>query len=173
VPRPPIERHRVNRKSADRAADLLAEGWSLLIYPEGGRTPDGWARPHRAGAAWLAERTGRAVVPVHVEGTRRILPRNGDRVRPGETHITFGAPLRPDPGEDARSLSLRIERAVATLADEQATDWWTATRRAATGRTPALTGPDAAAWRRTWSLGPEPTRPATGGHRAKRSWPGD
>src|SRR6202048_343497 len=34
----PIERLKVNRRSADLAASLLDEGWSLLIYPEGGRT---------------------------------------------------------------------------------------------------------------------------------------
>jgi hypothetical protein len=38
------------------------------------------------------------------------------------------------------------------LADEQTTDWWTATRRAAARTTPALTGPAAGAWRRTWTL---------------------
>jgi 1-acyl-sn-glycerol-3-phosphate acyltransferase len=169
----PIERLRVNRKSADRAAGLLTEGWSLLIYPEGGRTPDGWGRPHRAGAAWLAVRTGRAVVPVHVEGTRRILPRNGGRLRPGVTHVTFGKPLRPEPGEDARDLGGRIEREVAVLADEQVTDWWTATRRAAAGRTPALTGPDASGWRRTWSLDRQDTSAAAGRRRRpERSWPG-
>jgi 1-acyl-sn-glycerol-3-phosphate acyltransferase len=166
----PIERLRVNRKSADLAADLLTDGWSLLIYPEGGRTPDGWGRPHRPGAAWLAVRTGRAVVPVHVEGTRRILPRNGGRLRPGATRITFGRPLRPDPGEDARALSRRIERSVAVLADEQVTDWWTATRRAASGGTPALTGPDASGWRRIWSL--DRTAPGPGlSRRPEGVWP--
>ena len=44
----------------------------------------------------------------------------------------------------------------ATIADEAATDWWSARSRAATGTTPALTGPDAAPWRRTWALGPSP-----------------
>ena len=87
----PIERHRVNRQSADRAAALLGEGWSLLIFPEGGRTQDGWGQTHRAGAAWLAVRTGRAVVPVHVEGTRQILPRSGGRyaawIHPGHLRL--------------------------------------------------------------------------------------
>ena len=41
----PIERSRVSRRSADLAADLIAQGWSLLLYPEGGRSPDGWGRP--------------------------------------------------------------------------------------------------------------------------------
>jgi 1-acyl-sn-glycerol-3-phosphate acyltransferase len=168
----PIERQRVNRRSADLAAELLSDGWSLLIYPEGGRTPDGWGRSHRPGAAWLAVRTGRAVVPVYVEGTRRILARNADRLRPGSTHVTFGKPLRQEPGEDARALSQRVERAVAVLADEQVTDWWTATRRAADDRTPTLTGPDVAGWRRAWSLGGQDPPRADRSRRAARAWPG-
>jgi 1-acyl-sn-glycerol-3-phosphate acyltransferase len=156
----PIERQRVNRQSADRAAALLTEGWSLLIFPEGGRTQDGWGQPHRAGAAWLAVRANRPVVPVHVEGTRQI------------TRVTFGAPLRADPGEDARSLSQRVERAVSILADEQVTDWWTAARRAAAGRTPSLGGPDAVAWRRDWALSGRDRDRRSGGRSADR-WPRD
>ncbi|MGH9054334.1 MAG: lysophospholipid acyltransferase family protein, partial [Acidimicrobiales bacterium] len=138
----PIERQRVSRASANRAAALLNEGWSLLIFPEGGRSPDGWGQAHRAGAAWLAVRTGRAVVPVHVEGTRQILPRGASRVRPGRTSVTFGRPLRSEAGGDPRALAGDIEGAIAALADEAATDWWTARRRAAERTTPALTGPD-------------------------------
>jgi 1-acyl-sn-glycerol-3-phosphate acyltransferase len=160
----PIERQRVNRKSADLAASLLADGWSLLIFPEGGRTPDGWSQNHRAGAAWLSVRTGRPVVPVYLEGTRQILPRRGGRLRPGTTHVTFGAPVRASADEDPRALARRIEAAVAVLADEQSSDWWTARRRAARGSTPSLTGPSAGAWRRTWAL---PGRSAGG----RPEWP--
>jgi 1-acyl-sn-glycerol-3-phosphate acyltransferase len=149
----PIERQRVSRDSANRVADLLAQGWSMLIFPEGGRSPDGWGQPHRAGAAWLATRTGRAIVPVHIEGTRQIMPKGSSRLRPGTTYVTFGHPLRPDPAGDPRLLADQLERSVATLADEQTTDWWTARRRAASRSSPSLTGPDAGAWRRTWALG--------------------
>jgi 1-acyl-sn-glycerol-3-phosphate acyltransferase len=148
----PIERQRVNRRSADLAASLLHDGWSLLIFPEGGRTPDGWGQPHRAGAAWLSVRSGRPLVPVYVDGTRRILPRQGGKLRPGTSQVTFGRPLRPGPGQDARELSAALEHAVSVLADEQTTDWWTATRRAAARSTPTLTGPNGGAWRRTWVL---------------------
>lgn len=169
----PIERQRVSRESVNRVATLLAEGWSLLIFPEGGRSPDGWAQAHSAGAAWLGARTGRPVVPVYVSGTRDILPKGGSMIRPGRTRVTFGSPLtagrdvagasgggsrRPGGGgggssAEARALADRLEQAVAALADEQTTDWWTARRRAAAGSTPALTGPAAGAWRRTWALG--------------------
>ena len=69
----PIERTRVSRDSSDRAEELLAEGWNLLIFPEGGRSPDGWGQEHHRGAAWLAARSGRPLVPLHIEGTGRLL----------------------------------------------------------------------------------------------------
>jgi 1-acyl-sn-glycerol-3-phosphate acyltransferase len=148
----PVERTRVTRRSIEQATDLLAGGWSLVIFPEGGRSPDGWAQPFRGGAAYLAVHTGLPVVPVHVGGTHSILPRSGRGVRPGTTRVTFGHPLRPNEGEDTRAFGSRIEQAVAVLADERAADWWTARRRAAQGSTPPLTGPPAASWRRAWAL---------------------
>jgi len=152
----PIERHRVNRRSADTTRQLLDEGWNLVIYPEGGRTHDGWFQPMRGGAAYLATRTGRPVVPVHIEGTYRILPRGGERLRRHPTRITVGTPLVAGDGEDARALEARIDAALATLADEARTDWWTAKRHAGTGATPSPRGPEAAPWRRAWALGPGP-----------------
>jgi 1-acyl-sn-glycerol-3-phosphate acyltransferase len=158
----PIERARPSPQSTRLAGGILAAGWNLIIYPEGGRTPHGWGQAHRAGAAYLAVRTGAGVVPVHVEGTRRVLKKGGRRLTPSTTHLTFGRPLRPEPGEDPRQLALRIERSIAVLADEQATDWWSARRRSAAGRTPPLTAPAAGAWRRAWALRegrrPSPTR---------------
>jgi 1-acyl-sn-glycerol-3-phosphate acyltransferase len=149
----PIERLKVSRDSVNRASALLAEGWSLLIFPEGGRSPDGWGQSHTAGAAWLAVRTGRAVVPVHLDGTRDILPRGSSRLRPGTTRVTFGRPIRPVAGTDARELSGRIERSIAALSDERTTDWYTARVRAAQQGSPDLTGPPVAPWRRNWALG--------------------
>jgi 1-acyl-sn-glycerol-3-phosphate acyltransferase len=155
----PIERSKVNRKSADTAAELLAGGWNLVIFPEGGRSPDGWAQPFRGGAAYLARRTGCPVVPVHVHGTRHVLPKAGESrrlPRRSAVSVVFGAPLTPDEGEDARRFAARIETAVAVLADEVSSDWWTARRRAAKGSTPSPRGPEAAPWRRTWALDPPP-----------------
>jgi 1-acyl-sn-glycerol-3-phosphate acyltransferase len=163
----PIDRSRINRTSADRAAGLIDEGWSLLIFPEGGRSPDGWGQPFRGGAAYLAVRCGVPVVPVHVQGTGRILRKGKKLPSPAAAKVTFGVPLVPQPDDDARRLGARIEQAVAELADEVATDWWSARRRAHAGETPALTGPDATGWRRAWALG-DASRKV---RREKRRWP--
>jgi 1-acyl-sn-glycerol-3-phosphate acyltransferase len=162
----PIERTKVTRRSAEQASRLISDGWSMLIFPEGGRSADGWGRRFRGGAAYLASRTGAPVVPVHLEGTGRLLRRGAKVPRPSPTTITFGRPVRAGDGESANRMAERIEQAVAELADETTTDWWQARRRAAAGTTPPLTGPDAPAWRRAWALGDRGPR-----RRQRRRWP--
>lgn len=162
----PVERARVSPQSTRLATGLLRDGWSLVLFPEGGRSPDGWGRAHRAGAAYLALRTGAPVVPVHLHGTRRILAKGGRGLRPARTEVTFGRPMRPDEGEGAQAFAARVEAAVAVLADERASGFWLARRRAESGLTPALTGPPGSGWRRAWAL-------ARGGRRAGGgpAWP--
>jgi 1-acyl-sn-glycerol-3-phosphate acyltransferase len=161
----PIERTRVNRRSADQAAELIDDGWSMVIFPEGGRSPDGWGQPFRGGAAYLAIRCRVPVVPIHVSGTGRILPKGAKRLRPGRTVVTFGRPLWAEEGEDSRRFAARLEREVAALADESGSDWYSARRRAHAGQSPSLTGPEVATWRRAWALGdrrPDRRRRPTG-----------
>lgn len=164
----PIERTRVTRRSADQAAELLSAGWSMLIFPEGGRSPDGWGQPFRAGAAYLAIRSGVPVVPVHLLGTGRVLPKGSKLVRPARTTITFGSPQWPTKGEDTRRFGSRLEREVAALADEASTDWYSARRRSHAGGNPSLAGPEVGAWRRLWALG---ERRRIGGPRRRQAWP--
>jgi len=149
----PIERNKVGRRSADLAAKLLDEGWSLLIYPEGGRSPDGWGQEFRGGAAYLSARTGVPVAPIHLAGTGRILRKGRRLPRPSHTTVTFGRPLRPLDGENANRFATRIEREVAGLADEATSTWYQARRRAYADATPGLTGPETGRWRRAWALG--------------------
>lgn len=163
----PIERSKVGRKSSDLAADLIGDGYSFMIFPEGGRSPDGWGQPFRGGAAYLAIRCDVPVVPVHLRGTGRILRKGKSTPTPSRTKVTFGAPLWPEENESSRRFGARIEQAVSALADEATTDWWQARKRAHAGETPSLYGPEASSWRRNWSLGDQ--RPSA--RRKKRRWP--
>ncbi len=175
----PMERTKVNRRSADLAAGLINDGWSLVIFPEGGRSPDGWGQEFKGGAAYLAKRCTVPVVPVHLRGTRPILPKGSWRPAPGTAEVRFGDALWPSEEEDARRFAARIERAVALLADEAETDWWSARRRAAEASTPPYRGPEVSPWRRAWGL-PESADPAPRRHGsddsatavdpARRSW---
>lgn len=178
----PIERSKVSRRSAEKALELLNEGWSVVIYPEGGRSADGWMTDFKGGAAYLSVRTGAPVIPIWLEGTARILPkRPGDpnraaggsgaeskltsRLRRHPVSVTFGRPLRADDGEDARKMGVRIEEAVALLGQEVATDYYTARRSEDRTRT---YGPEAAPWRRAWAR-PQPVEVEA--RRPRDSWP--
>jgi len=119
----PVERNRVSRRSLDLAAEVIGDGWSLVLYPEGRRSPEGEGRPFRAGAAYLSLRCGVPVVPVFLEGTGNLLASGTWLPRPTTTTVTFGPALRPAAGETARRLNRRIEEAVAALAQERASSW--------------------------------------------------
>lgn len=168
----PIDREVTGRKSSDMFRDLLADGHSLLIYPEGGRSPDGWGQEFKGGAAYLSSRTGAPVVPVFIDGTGAIFGKGMKRPKPGRTKVVFGAPLTTADGENTRRYNARIEAAVTRLGDEALTDYWTATKRAAQGDNPKLTGPDYNGWRRQWELGERRKLGAAGlRRRQKRKWP--
>lgn len=168
----PIDRESTGRKSADAIRALVEEGWSLVIYPEGGRSPDGWGQDFKGGAAYLSARTGAPVVPVYIDGTGSIFGKGMKRPRPGRTRVTFGAPLWPGADESTRRFNQRIEAAVTLLADETYTDYWSARRRAATGSNPALGGPAYTGWRRRWDLAERRRQGIAGWRRPPaRRWP--
>ena len=168
----PIEREVTTRKSSDQLRRLLDTGWSLVIYPEGGRSPDGWGQEFKGGAAYLAGRTGSPVVPVFIDGTGPIYGKGMKRPKPGGTRVVFGAPLFPDPEESTRRFNARIEAAVTALGDEALTDYWTARQRAARGTSPKLTGPEYTGWRRQWALAEHRTLGKAGQRRRQnRRWP--
>lgn len=148
----PIDRTATGRKSADAIRELVEDGWSLVIYPEGGRSPDGWGQEFKGGAAYLSSRTGAPVVPVYIDGTGSIFGKGMKRPEPGRTRVVFGTSLRAADGESTRRFNARIEAAVTALADEANTDFWSARRRAATGTSPDLSGPAYTGWRRQWDL---------------------
>jgi 1-acyl-sn-glycerol-3-phosphate acyltransferase len=140
--------------------EVLADGWSLVVFPEGTRSQDGWTGKFRLGAAFLACEYGVPVVPIAHRGTFAAMPRGQNWPSPGRRRLTirFGEPLRPEPGESPRSFAPKIRDAVSTLLDEESSTWWEARQRAASGATPDPGGPDVATWRRVWaqSASPEP-----------------
>lgn len=160
----PIERRSSGTLSAT-PADLLNDGWNLLIFPEGTRSSDGWASQFKLGAAFIALHAGVPVVPVAIRGSFAAMPRGRNWPVPGKLPVTvrYGEPLYPAPGENVRSFGPRVQAAVARLADEDASTWWQAQRRAAQAETPAMSGPQASSWRRRWAATEPPRVPGDSG----------
>lgn len=115
----PIDRTVGDRTALGVAAAVLERGGAVGIFPEGNRG-SGDVDQVNQGAAWLALRTGAAVVPVAVMGTRvagrdqDAWPRLGSRL-----DVVFGSPfeLAVPPGVPGRErLRLATEQLRETLA---------------------------------------------------------
>jgi 1-acyl-sn-glycerol-3-phosphate acyltransferase len=66
---------------------------SVLAFAEGTRSRTGEIKSFRKGAFMLAIEAGVPVVPVSIEGARRVLPPDGFKVRPGVIRIDVGDPI--------------------------------------------------------------------------------
>jgi 1-acyl-sn-glycerol-3-phosphate acyltransferase len=88
---------RSNRKAAHKslleAAQKIAQGVSVIIFPEGSRSADGEIGPFKAGGFHLAVRSGRPIVPVVIHGTHHVLPKGSLRIRPGLVVMRIHAPV--------------------------------------------------------------------------------
>lgn len=97
----------------------LAEGSSLIIFPEGRRQGDEDAglNPFKPGLWHLAQNNPEVeLIPVWLENLNRILPRGEVLLVPLVASVTFGEPLARIEGEDKASFMLRAQQAVASLA---------------------------------------------------------
>jgi 1-acyl-sn-glycerol-3-phosphate acyltransferase len=102
---------------AEAAQIIRNRGISVLIFPEGGRSPDGM-REFREGAAYIAIKAGVSAVPVALDGTRQILPMGSIHMKPGEVVLRIGDPIPVDGLKihDRHALTEELQRRVAELA---------------------------------------------------------
>jgi long-chain acyl-CoA synthetase len=94
--------------------ELTGGGWSILIFPEGVRSPTGQIKPFKGGVGMIASRLGVPVVPVRLDGLDRILPTNAYFVKPGRVRVAFGEPLVLR-GDNYTELALQVEERVRQL----------------------------------------------------------
>jgi long-chain acyl-CoA synthetase len=102
------------RQTLRYIGEVLGDGFSVLIFPEGHRTDAGEIDRFRPGIGMIASRLGAPVVPVRIEGLERVLHHTWRMARPGRVRVAFGAPLELT-GDDYEALSRRVEQAVRTL----------------------------------------------------------
>jgi 1-acyl-sn-glycerol-3-phosphate acyltransferase len=99
-------------KSMKLAAERIAGGVSVVIFPEGTRTLDGSLLPFKRGAFLLAARAGVPIVPFTINGSMQRNPRNRLELYPGTISVTFAPPI-PTAGVAEGELMERVREAVA------------------------------------------------------------
>ncbi len=111
-----IDRSRRSRAVASltRGAQQIRDGASVIIFPEGTRSPDGTLRELKSGGFHLAIAAQAPIVPVTVSGSRALTPKGSLRVESGPIRVVYGAPI-PTEGlgpADRPALVARVHAAI-------------------------------------------------------------
>lgn len=99
---------------------MKRENLSLVLFPEGTRSPDGRLRPFKKGSFVLAIETQTTMVPVAVEGGARIMQKGSLRLHPGGLRLWCAEPV-PMEGltvEDRDPLIARVRGRIAGMLEE-------------------------------------------------------
>lgn len=104
-------------KSLIQAANRIAAGTSVIIFPEGTRSRDGRLHPFKSGGMFLAIKSGVPLVPVAISGTYEILPKGKLLSRPGNILIRMGKPIETKNFKTGqkKELAVILQQAVADL----------------------------------------------------------
>jgi 1-acyl-sn-glycerol-3-phosphate acyltransferase len=113
--------------SVEKAAEALRAGQSILIYPEGTRSPDGRLQRFKKGAVVMAIKAGVPIVPMACSGAHKIMGKRSLVIRPGEILVEFLEPIDASKYslEERETLNERIRAALAAAlpADQRPSDF--------------------------------------------------
>ncbi len=98
------------RGKLDNAAKAVRNGRSVLVFPEGTRSPTHQFVSCKKGAALLAKAAGVEMLPIVVTGTAHLWPKGTPFVRPGRVRLEVLPALKVDDDEDIQSATRKMER---------------------------------------------------------------
>ena len=75
------------------AAQKIREGMSVVIFPEGSRSPDGLIQPFKKGGFTLAIKSKIPIVPIAISGSRDIMPKDKLTTASGEIRMLVDHPI--------------------------------------------------------------------------------
>jgi 1-acyl-sn-glycerol-3-phosphate acyltransferase len=103
-------------RSLNAGVKTLKAGLPLLVFPEGGRTPDGELHAFLSGMAYMAVRAGVPIVPMALVGTRECLPMHVYHITPKPFLLAIGEPI-PAKDYGMRQLDELTARVYAAIAE--------------------------------------------------------
>ncbi len=80
-------------EAMNKAAEKIRDGMSVVIFPEGSRSPDGTIQPFKNGGFTLAIKSRVPIVPLALTGSREIMPKERLTATSGEIRIRMGRPI--------------------------------------------------------------------------------
>jgi long-chain acyl-CoA synthetase len=106
------------RRSFAHAGEAMDRGYSVLIFPEGTRSPDGQLQRFRAGIGLLAQQSRVPVVPVALIGLGEMREGKTRWFRSGKMEVRVGKAIAVDEGAEPARLTARLEESIRRLQSE-------------------------------------------------------
>ncbi|MFZ0314617.1 MAG: AMP-binding protein [Candidatus Korobacteraceae bacterium] len=97
------------RESFAYAGESVDRGYSVLVYPEGVRTPDGKPSPFRSGLGMLAARLNVPVLPLRIDGLYEMKMAGHKIARPGQLTVVIGKPMSFPPATPPEEITNQVE----------------------------------------------------------------
>lgn len=88
-------KHKEAVASLEKAASQIRGGVSIVMFPEGTRSETCQVMPFKKGPFALAMKAGIPLVPVAIEGSGRLMPKNSWNITPGPIRVMIGRPIDP------------------------------------------------------------------------------
>lgn len=114
----PVNRDKPDRGTIRKALDMLAQGYPLVVFPEGTRSQDGTLQRGEPGIALLVQKSGAPVVPVALIGPEKMMPPGSSKPRRTALTVVYGNPLFFTPDSTREEIVTGIMRAIAALLTE-------------------------------------------------------
>jgi len=83
--------------------NFLKEGKSVILFPEGTRSPDGKIQPLEGGTALISIKSGIPIIPVYVSGTFEAMPPGAAWVKPKKIRVFYGKAIFPPKDTEGKS----------------------------------------------------------------------
>jgi long-chain acyl-CoA synthetase len=111
----PLPRRRDFQPSFAHAGKAMDHGYSVMVFPEGARSPEGTLARFRPGIGLLAKQCGAAVLPVAIRGLGELKTREKRWFRSGAIEVRVGEPIRFSPMESEAAITTRLQAEVERL----------------------------------------------------------
>ena len=111
-----LENPKASVRSLNLAVAAIRKGNSLVIFPEGGRSPSGQLQAFMGGAFYAAVKAQVDVIPIVLIGTYEMLKMNSFHIRPGSVQMVVGSPISTV-GMSTRDIAKITEQARVVIGD--------------------------------------------------------
>jgi len=106
---------RDTRSSMKQASHKLANGLSIVVFPEGTRSPDGKLLAFKRGGFVMAQNARAPIVPITIKGSADQLPRGAWRIEPGVVDILIGKVIsQQEAASDSRALANQVRQIIGS-----------------------------------------------------------